>query len=145
MKFNRLISLPLVGFAVIAALSGCGGNSSNPVAVEPQFDTTPPPAPVNLALSADASGNPILVWDASAAPDVASYEVQVYSAYAGGFVPAADPTPGDTSFPLTDVNSSVQASYRVRAVDTSGNWSGFSATANVLVPQAGQPAPIDIE
>lgn len=141
MKFNRLISLPLVGFAVIAALSGCGGNSVNPVAVEPQFDTTPPPAPVNLALSADASGNPMLVWDASAAPDVASYEVQVYSAYDGGFVRASDPTAGDTSFPLQDA----QASYRVRAVDTSGNWSGFSATANVLVPQAGQPASIEIE
>jgi hypothetical protein len=139
--------LPIAGLAVIAALSGCGSNN-NPLGVDPgnqQFDTTPPPAPANLQLSSDNAGNPILVWDASSAPDVSAYQVEVYSAYAGGFVPAGDPNATDTSFPISQANGSVQETYRVRAVDTSGNWSAFSSNANVLVPGAGQPAPIGIQ
>lgn len=143
MKFSRSIKLSLVGLAAIAALSGCGSNSSLTGLTQP-LDTTPPPAPVNVVLSADPAGNPILVWDASAAPDVASYQVEVYSGSTGGFVPALDPNAADTSLPLPEVAMSTEESYRVRAVDTSGNWSAFSATATILVPAAGQPTPIDI-
>jgi len=142
-KFSRSIMLPIAGLAVIAALSGCGSN--NPVAVDPgnqQFDTTPPPAPANVQLSSDNAGNPILVWDASSAPDVSAYQVEVFSAHTGGFVPVNDPNSTDTSFPI---QTSGTETYRVRAVDTSGNWSAFSASATVLVPVTGQPTPIGIQ
>lgn len=134
MKFSRSIMLPLAGFAVIAALSGCG-SSANPLGVQP-VDTTPPPAPLNLSLSADGSGNPVLTWDASAAPDVVGYQVQVFSAASGSYVQAADANATDTTYPLPGVN--VQASYRVRAVDDSGNWSAFSATVDIsTLPPSG--------
>jgi len=142
-KFSRSIMLPIAGLAVIAALSGCGSN--NPLAVDPgnqQFDTTPPPAPANLQLSTDVTGNPVLVWDASAAPDVSAYQVEVYSAHDGGFVPVSDPNSTDTSFPIQTSGTEI---YRVRAVDTSGNWSAFSANATVLVPVSGQPTAIGIQ
>ena len=130
MKVRRSILLPLAGLAVVAALSGCGSNS-NPLGLS-QLDTTPPPAPTNIAVAADASGQPQLVWDASAAPDVVGYEVQVFSAESGGFVTASDPNIGDTSYALPGAN--VQATYRVRAVDGSGNWSSFSSADISTVP-----------
>jgi len=139
-KFSRSIKLSLVGLAAIAALSGCGSNKSL-IGVDQPLDTTPPPAPANLTLSADLAGNPILVWDASAAPDVASYEVEVYSGSMSTFVAVVDPNAADTSFPLPILSTSLPQSYRVRAVDTSGNWSAFSATATIMVPATGKPAP----
>jgi chitinase len=143
-KFSRSIKLSLVGLAAIAALSGCGSKSNLTGLTEPPLDTTPPPAPANLTLSADLAGNPILVWDASAALDVASYQVEVYSGSVGDFVAVMDPNVTDTSFPIPEVATSTEESYRVRAVDTSGNTSPFSATTTIMVPAPGQPSPIDI-
>jgi len=135
-KFFRSIRLPLAGLAAIAVLSGCGDNG-NPVAPSPQLDTTPPPAPQNLTLANDASGHPVLVWTESAAPDVAGYQVYVYSAVPGGgndYVPADDVVSVDNSFRLPSLTVSIEASYRVRAVDAAGNWSGFSAAADIIIP-----------
>jgi hypothetical protein len=136
-KFSRSIRLSMAGLAAIAALSGCGG--SNPAAPTPQLDTTPPPAPQNLTIAADASGHAVLVWSDSSAPDVAGYQVYVYSATAGDFVALGDGTSVDNTYFLPVVPNSVAASYRVRAVDASGNWSAPSSTADVLIPGPGQP------
>lgn len=133
MKFSRSITLMLAGLAAIAALSGCGSNS-NLTGLNQQLDTTPPPAPTNLTLSTNGSGQEVLVWDASAAPDVAGYQVQVYDASHGGFVQAGDPNSSDTSFLLPIVAIEITESYRVRAVDASGNWSAPSASADVTLP-----------
>lgn len=133
MKVSRSITLSLAGLAVIAALSGCGANN-NLTGLNQQLDTTPPPAPTNLTLTTNASGQEVLAWDASAAPDVAGYQVQVYDASHGGFVQAGDPNSSDTSFLLPTVTTAVTESYRVRAVDASGNWSAPSASADVTLP-----------
>ena len=134
MKLPRSIRLPLAGLAAIAVLSGCGGNG-NPVAPSPQLDTTPPPAPQDLALDADARRNLILVWTDSAAPDVAGYQVYEYRAVPGGYdyVATGDVTV-DNSFSLPTVSTTVEVSYRVRAVDVAGNWSTYSATASIPIP-----------
>ena len=136
MKFSRSIRLSMAGLAAIAALSGCGG--SNPAAPEPQLDTTPPPAPQNLTIASDASGAK-LVWTDSSAPDVAGYQVYVYSASAGDFVAVGDGASADNTYYLPIGPNNVAASYRVRAVDASGNWSAPSATADVLIPGPGRP------
>lgn len=136
MKLSRPFSLSVAGIAMIAALSGCGG-SGNPLSPLSQLDTTPPPAPANLQVANDASGQPVLSWDESAAPDVFGYQVYVYSALPGGgndFVAANDAVSVNPLFRLPSSSESVTASYRVRAVDASGNWSSFSATADVLIP-----------
>jgi hypothetical protein len=122
-KFSRTIMLPIAGLAVLAALSGCGANN-NPLGLN-QVDTTPPPAPTNLEVRY-VSGQPTLVWDASAAPDVVGYQVEVFSAGGADYVQASDPNGQDTSYQLPV--ASVQDTYRVRAVDASGNWSAFSST-----------------
>ena len=134
MKLPRSIRLPLAGFAAIAVLSGCGGNG-NPVAPSPQLDTTPPPAPQDLALDSDSRGYPIMTWTDSAAPDVAGYQVYEYRAVPGGYdyVATGDVT-ADNSFVLPSASTTVEVSYRVRAVDVAGNWSASSSTATIPIP-----------
>jgi hypothetical protein len=138
-KFFRLIRLSLTGLVAVAALSGCGDNA-NPVAPSPELDTTPPPAPENLTLAADANGHPLLVWSASSAPDVVGYWVYVNAQTDGGghaYVPAIDLICSDNSFYLPTVTAPEQASYRVRALDGAGNWSAYSATADITIPVPG--------
>ena len=147
MKLSRPFSLSVAGIAMIAALSGCGGNPLSPLS---QLDTTPPPAPENLHLANDASGHPVLSWDESAAPDVFGYQVYVYSSLPGGgndFVAADDVVSVNPIFRLPSVNQNVSALYRVRAVDASGNWSSFSTTADILIQANGGGGidPLDFE
>ena len=136
---SRWIRLPLAGLAAIAVLSGCG-TDVNPVAPSPQLDTTSPPAPENLTLSADASGHAVLVWSENAAPDVVGYQVVVLAG--SDYVPASDVLSADNIFYLPTVEAPVDASYRVRAVDAAGNWSAFSAAANITIPVWGDPLEI---
>lgn len=150
MKFFRSIRLPLAGLAAIAVLSGCGDNG-NPVAPSPQLDTTPPPAPENLTLSSDASGHPVLVWTESAAADLAGYRVYLRSDVTGGpfvYVEVDNAILTNNYYRLPSVTSSIAASYRVRSVDTSGNKSPFSATADIIIPAltgSGGPDPFAID
>jgi hypothetical protein len=133
-KLPRSIRLSLAGIAAIAVLSGCGGNG-NPVAPSSQLDTTPPPAPQDLTLDSDARGNPIMSWTASAAPDVAGYQVYEYKPVSGGYdYVATGGVTTNNSFALPTLSTSVEVSYRVRAVDVAGNWSTYSSTADITIP-----------
>src|SRR5262245_22841374 len=128
-KLFRSITLPIAGFAAMALLSGCGDSTS---LTGPELDTTPPPAPTDLTFSRDAAGQAVLTWTDSSAPDVAGYQVYVYSALPGGgngFVPASDPNGTDNSYTLPSSVELDSPIYRVRAVDTSGNQSAFSSDA----------------
>jgi hypothetical protein len=149
-KALRLISLPLASFATMAMLSGCA-KAVRPTEPGSVIDTTPPPAPANLARSDDALAGPILTWEASTAPDVVSYLVYVYSPSPerdNAYVITDDPDPSDTSFQLPSVTTDTEAVYRVRAVDAAGNRSAFSAAATILISSAGGGGggggPIDI-
>jgi hypothetical protein len=147
-KFLRLICLPLAGVATMAMLTGCG-NSAAPTDPGQGLDTTPPPAPVHLYYSHDPQGRPVLAWDASTAPDVASYDVYIYS-------PSPDrdnaylliSTDADNNYVLPTVSTTTSNTYRVRAVDTSGNKSAYSAAVGIITTPAGGGGdftPIDVQ
>ena len=139
MKSLRLINVPLVAFAMLATLSGCGDTTS-PTAVETSLDTTPPPAPAGMSISYDAAGPKLLTWDPSAAADVIGYQVYVYSPSPerdNAYVLASDPDGSDTSFQVPHVDGNADVVYRVRAVDASGNASAFSAPVTVGYQAAG--------
>lgn len=139
MKALRLISLPLASFATMAMLSGCA-DAVRPAEPGSVIDTTPPPAPANLSMSYDAMARPVLIWEASTAPDVVGYLVYVYSPSPerdNAYVLTDDPDPGDNSFQLPNVTTDTEAVYRVRAVDVAGNRSAFSAAATVVISPAG--------
>jgi hypothetical protein len=149
-KSLRLINLPLVAFAMMATLTGCGDTTS-PTALSSNVDTTPPPAPAGMSVSYDAAGTARLDWDASAAPDVIGYQVYVYSPSPdrdNAYVLANDPDGSDTSFQIPSVEGNSQVVYRVRAVDAAGNHSAFSSSVIVQF-QAGSggggmsPFPVD--
>ena len=125
MKFIRTITLLIASVATLASLTGCG-DSASITGPEPTLDTTPPPAPSDLHFTS-VNGQLVLTWTESAAPDVAGYQVYVYSPV-GGFVEASDAVNADNTFEMPVAPENSTAIYRVRAVDTSGNQSGFSET-----------------
>lgn len=132
MKFYRLILLSLVLSASVAVLSGCG-KSSNPTAVEPtSLDTTPPLAPTALSVSTeDATAREYLNWAPSTAPDLAGYQVWVFSPRPDNdqaYTLMADVGANVNTLVLPIVGTDQTEYYRVRAVDDSGNESGFSST-----------------
>ncbi len=131
MKVSRSIMLTVAGLAAIAGLSGCGTDPLSPLT---SLDTTPPPAPTNLTRDNDSNGQPVLVWSESAAPDLAGYRVYVYSAGPGEYVPVDDTVLLGARFTIPTGTFGTSASYRVRAVDVSGNWSALSAPVDVYVP-----------
>lgn len=150
MKSYTLISLPLVAFATMAMLSGCG-DTANPLAAGSALDTTPPPAPASVTVSHDEMGRPLLTWDASAAPDVVGYQVYVYSPSPerdNAYVLADDPDNSDNTYRLPSVASTTEGVYRVRAVDAAGNMSAFSSPATILISAAGgggDRTPIEVQ
>ncbi|MBI1796753.1 MAG: hypothetical protein HYR74_06855 [Candidatus Eisenbacteria bacterium] len=146
MKPLRWISLPLAGIATMAMLSGCGSTAA-PTGLSSGLDTTPPPAPAHVFLSHDEMGRPLLAWDASSAPDVASYDVYLYSPD-----PSRDnayllvSTDANNNYLLPSVSTVTTETFRVRSVDGSGNKSAFSAAAIVQVAPGGgggDHSPID--
>lgn len=99
--------------------------------------TTPPTAPTNLAATAVSSTQISLNWGASTTNGVlANYIVQrCQGSGCTNFAQVA--TPAATSYNDVGLTSNTSYSYRVEAVDTSGNLSGFSnvATATTQIPQ----------
>jgi len=133
-KVSRSIMLTVAGLAAIAGLSGCGTNPLSPLT---NLDTTPPPTPTSLYRDNDASGRPVLLWADSSAPDLFGYQVYVYSAPPGGgndYVPVDDTIIIGATFTIPSDTFGTSASYRVRAVDVTGNWSALSAAVDVFVP-----------
>jgi hypothetical protein len=135
-KFKRH-SLLLV--ATVALLAGCGQSSSItdvPDDTPPTLDTTAPPAPTGFA----ASGTRALKWDASAAPDVARYEVFKFSPDPSrtNAYEMVDITSASTQrSSIVDGHAGVTQYFRVRAVDQSGNASPMTGAVAV----EGSPGP----
>lgn len=144
MKVSRSIMLTVAGLTAIAGLSGCGGD--NLVSPLSNLDTTPPPAPTNLTRDNDSNGLPVLVWTESAAPDLAGYKIYVYSAGSSDYVPVDDTVQLGATFVIPSDTYGTTASYRVRAVDVTGNWSALSAAVDIYIPTltgGGGGGPID--
>jgi hypothetical protein len=106
--------------AMVAMLSGCGNStrSTSPTSIG---DTTPPPAVTGMTVLSNGRSKDItLIWDASAAPDVASYEVYFASESQYDLI-------GSTSSTRMDVPAASSGwTYAVRAKDVSGNASPYT-------------------
>lgn len=144
MKFSRLVFISLLAFATAAALAGCSGNSASPTRVDPALDTTAPLAPSGMSVVNDpVTGLDMLQWSNNTEPDLAKYQVLVYSPSPtrdNAYLPLVDVT-GSNRMRLPVVSTGTTLYYRVRAVDTSGNASAASSVATVrLKPSV---APVD--
>jgi hypothetical protein len=136
-------SLTILSIAVVLLLAGCGDSSSPTnvgTAIE-ALDTTPPPAPENVAIAlSSTTGYYNIQWDASAAPDVAGYEVYKYTpvpSHTDAYQLVGQST--GTSWTLTSTTTEY---YRVRAIDQAGNRSAYSAMvsgAQIVLP-SGTPS-----
>jgi chitodextrinase len=95
----------------------------------PPVDTSPPTVPAGLTASADGVGEVDLGWSASTDDvGVAGYRVERCEGVGcTSFAEVGAPT--GTSFSDTGLSPSTTYRYRVRAVDPSDNYSGYSGVA----------------
>lgn len=135
----RTFGALLAAFATIAMLAGCN-DSTSPTALGSNLDSTAPPAPSGLTLNHDALGRRTFTWDASTAPDVAGYQVYLYSPSPerdNAYLIVNDENSSDTSFLLPTWDDLLTPIYRVRAVDLAGNKSSLSAAVKVGMDAGG--------
>ncbi len=103
----------------------------------PAPDTTAPAAPAATAATA-ADGRVTIDWADSTAPDLANYVVSRQTAGAGSWTVVASPT--ESRHVDTTVANGTSYSYRVTAVDTTGNVSTAGSVVTAL-PVAPPPPP----
>jgi hypothetical protein len=137
---NRWCSI--VGLTLAPALILLAGCSTSPDLVGPQstLDSTPPMTPDGLLDVSAASGLDTLKWNPSASSDVASYEVYQYApnpASTISYVKLATTPVGHAWFAMPDSLAGTSQSFRVRAVDASGNPSALSNDLTMMLPGAG--------
>jgi thermitase len=96
---------------------------------DPSGDTTPPANPAGLAATA---GNAIvnLSWTASAEADLAGYRVYRSTTSGSGYAEVTTSLVTATTYADASVANGTTYYYVIRAADTSGNLSGFSAQAS---------------
>jgi len=141
-KFSRFIVASLVSAAL---LSGCGKSTAPTSVNTTSLDTTPPPTPSSLSVSVDGSGVSKLNWGASAAADLADYQVYMYSpdpTRDNSYVMVWTTDGTESYFTLDQTAQTETRFYRVVAVDHAGNKSGFSSALSVELsplPRVGDP------
>jgi hypothetical protein len=134
-KSLRTLSSSLVLVTALALVAGCGSNSAGPSALE--LDTTPPPVPASVSVAVDhGTGVYTLSWAPSSAADLASYEVEA-AVGSEPFAHAAQVSSSASTWTLPAVETRRRESYRVRAIDTSGNPSGWSQSVEVMRGESG--------
>ncbi len=119
----------------VSALDAAGNESTLSEAVvantSPSADLTPPSTPQNLNTGGITSNSIALSWNAS----TDNIAVQYYRIYRNNqTTPLA--TTGTTSITDSNLAASTQFSYRVSAVDTSGNESPLSASISATTNAA---------
>lgn len=133
MKSNKFLASALILGATVLALSSCGSSTSTVSAVEPPpvLDTTPPSAPTGVHGWYDAAGNrDYLSWTLSSSADVLAYEVYIVpSGGSPSLLASFDATTDVMALPLRSDDGT--ETYRVRAVDASGNTSAYSSSVIV--------------
>src|SRR5207244_2830414 len=97
-------------------------------------DTTAPTAPSSLSATAPAATQINLTWTASTDNvGVTNYLLErCQNAGCSNFTQIA--TPSVASYSDTGLTSGTSYSYRVRATDAAGNFSGYSNTATATTP-----------
>ncbi len=126
---------------VLTATDSSGLTSSTSVTLPVGNDSTAPTVPSSLTATATGPSGVDLSWAASTDnTSVAGYRVERCQG-AGCTTFAQIATPTGTTYSDTALAPSTNYSYRVRAIDPSGNLSGYSATASATTGTAPtQPA-----
>jgi chitodextrinase len=124
---NLISTSPLSALAV-------RGSGQTIVVPPPTQDTQPPTAPTNLTATAVSSSQINLSWSASTDNvAVAGYRLErCQGSGCTNFTQIA--TPNTTSYSDNNLLSNTSYSYRVKAVDTSGNQSAYSNIASATTP-----------
>jgi chitodextrinase len=120
--------------ALDAAGNVSGSSAPASASTSPGLDTTPPTIPTNLVGTAVAPTQIDLSWSPSTDNDV----VANYRLYRDGVLAA---TVTSTTYQNTGLSPSATYSYRVEAVDATGNASGLSAAVAVSTPSAPDTTP----
>jgi serine protease len=90
-------------------------------------DTTAPTTPLNLTHSLNSLNQPVLNWQKS----TDNNKVSSYKIYRNG---KAYKSSGKLTFTDTNVVAGTTYTYKIAAIDPSGNLSGFSNTITVTIP-----------
>lgn len=118
----------------ITAVDSTGNESrfSNEMGAGP-YDQTPPDPPADLVVRSDSVHTVDLQWSAPSDADVRWY--RIYRDTTATPDVLVDSTEADVrAYTDTDRSGSTTYYYRVTAVDSTGNESGFSAEASVTTP-----------
>ncbi|HEY7377318.1 MAG TPA: LamG-like jellyroll fold domain-containing protein, partial [Steroidobacteraceae bacterium] len=108
----------------------------------PAPDTTPPTSPATLGATPTAA-QITLSWSA-ASDNVAVTGYAIERCQGGGCSSFAQigTTTGATTYSNTGLNAGTSYSYRVRATDAAGNFSGYSPTASATTPALAGPVAV---
>lgn len=129
---RQILSALFLG-AMTFSLVGCNSDSSS---VTSPNDTAPPQAPANLHARFDVpTKRDWLGWTPSSSANVTTYEVRYSTSPSGNdyLLTTVDAATSELALPL--VSGPTTEYYRVRAINASGNPSGF--TQKLQVDRAG--------
>ena len=143
MKSRRTPSL-LAALVALVAFAGCGAENTLSSLDQP-LDSAPPSAPTNVRGEMRGALS-VLAWDASPDADVVGYDIYQYapdptreSAYV-----RINATPIAAEEFVVTTGAEVNAWYRVKAVDQSGNRSSSTSAEYVEgIASPGGTAPAD--
>jgi hypothetical protein len=130
MMSRRTMSLP-ASLVALVALAGCGAENTLS-SLDQTLDSAPPSAPTNIRQETRGAIS-VLAWDESTDADVVGYDVYVYSpdpARESAYVRINAATIEGDEF-VVSTSGTLNAWYRVKAVDQSGNRSASSGAAYV--------------
>jgi len=136
-KFLRSSFMLLLIASSVFVLAGCkAGDVAGPNPT--MLDNTPPPSPSGLAANyLPETSLTTLTWDASAAADVAHYDIYMATGDPGvdaSYVKVAEVSSASTSWNMPKTTTDTVYDCRVKAVDASSNASAFSTTLHTTVP-----------
>ncbi len=141
MNLRRFAAFAFVTSATVLALASCG-KSTSPTAATPALDPAPPAAPTNLSSTyVPTVGYDYLYWNASTSPSVKGYEIWESVTQGGTAVKVTVAGASSNYVVLPPVAADCTRYYEVRAGNSTGQFSAFSASIavdrHVIVSNAG--------
>ncbi len=128
---------------VLTVLSACGGGGDSP-ATSSSTDTTAPSVPTGLTATALSASQIDLAWTTSTDDvGVTGYRLErCQGSSCTDFTQVGTPT--STTYSETGLTANTSYTYRVRAVDTAGNLSGYSTPAAATTQATADTTPPSI-
>ncbi len=126
---HRILLLLAVASLFVFAVSGCSSDSKSTVS-PPSEDLTPPAAPVDLSVYVE--GDQVTVaWRENSEIDLSGYNV--YRGLAGDDYSLVSTADNARFVDQIEDSGLFEFSYRISAVDESGNESAYSASSSCYV------------